>query len=618
MNLMLQNELWTTPLFWVLALLFSAIVLFVRNKIRMDVVALLVMVAFSLSDILTVNEVFAGFSDPNVILIALLFIVGEGIVRTGIAYQVSEWLLKASNNSETKVLILLMLAVATLGSFMSSTGIVAIFIPVVLAICQQMNISPRRLMMPLSVAGLISGMMTLIATAPNLVVNAELIRNTDFRFSFFDFTPVGVVVLIMGILYMLVARRWLNDPNEQTNKDTSQRSMNDLIEEYGLRERTKRLVVKNGSSFIGKNLDELHLRSTYGVNVLAIERWKRFRPVYLGALGVSEIREKDILMIDISDPELDLEEFCSEYYLEMAEIRSQNFSQQAKSVGMAEITLVPESDLLGKNATEIRFRSQFGLNVVGVKRDGEVLDGTLSEISYKVGDLILVVGDWKAIAEAQKNTKDFYILNYPLEMERAVPAASQAPHAVLSILTMVVLMVTGIVPNSIAALIACLMLGYFRCVDGKSAYQSIHWSSLVLIVGMMPFSIALQKTGGVDLAVKLMLEAVGDLGLHAVLMSLFLLCAAVSLFISNTATAILMAPIAITIAHKLQVSPMPFAMIIAVAASAAFMTPVSSPVNTMVLGPGGYKFADFVKVGVPFTFLVMIVSVFLIPLLFPF
>ncbi len=162
------------------------------------------------------------------------------------------------------------------------------------------------------------------------------------------------------------------------------------------------------------------------------------------------------------------------------------------------------------------------------------------------------------------------------------------------------------------------MLGYFRCVDGKSAYESIHWSSLVLIVGMMPFSIALQKTGGVDLAVKLMLDAVGGLGLHAVLMSLFLLCAAVSLFISNTATAILMAPIAITIAHQLQVSPMPFAMIIAVAASAAFMTPVSSPVNTMVLGPGGYKFADFVKVGVPFTLLVMIVSVFLIPLLFPF
>ncbi|GJH42380.1 transporter YfbS [Pasteurella canis] len=618
MDLSLQNELWGSPLFWVLALLLGAIILFVRNKIRMDVVALLVIVAFSLSGILTVNEVLAGFSDPNVILIALLFIVGEGIVRTGIAYQVSEWLLKASNNNETKVLILLMLAVAILGSFMSSTGIVAIFIPVVLVICQQMNISPKRLMMPLSVAGLISGMMTLIATAPNLVVNAELIRNTEFRFKFFDFTPIGLVVLTMGILYMLVARRWLTEPNETTTKDTSRRSMNDLIDEYGLRERTKRLVVKKGSVFIGKTLDELHLRSSYGLNVLAIERWKRFRPSFIAALGTSEVREKDILLMDISDPDLDLEQFCQENQLEMAEIRTQNFSQQAKSIGMAEITLVPDSDCIGKTTAELRFRSQFGLNVVGVKRDGEVLTGNFSEVSYSLGDLILVVGDWKAIEQMQHHTKDFYVLNYPLEIERAVPAASQAPHAVFSILTMVVLMVTGVVPNVIAALIACLMLGYFRCVDGKSAYESIHWSSLVLIVGMMPFSIALQKTGGVDLAVKLMLEAVGGLGLHAVLVSLFLLCAAVSLFISNTATAILMAPIAITIAHQLQVSPMPFAMIIAVAASAAFMTPVSSPVNTMVLGPGGYKFADFVKVGVPFTLLVMVVSVFLIPLLFPF
>lgn len=292
MELSLQAPFWTSSLFWVLLLLFGAIVLFVRNKIRMDVVALLVIVAFALSGILSVNEVLAGFSDPNVILIALLFIVGEGIVRTGIAYQVSEWLLKASKNNETKVLILLMLAVAVLGSFMSSTGIVAIFIPVVLVICQQMNISPKRLMMPLSVAGLISGMMTLIATAPNLVVNAELIRNTDFRFHFFDFTPIGLVVLTMGILYMLVARRWLTDPEEQTKKDTSRRSMNDLIDEYGLRERTKRLVVKKGSPFIGKNLDELHLRSSYGLNVLAIERWKRFRPMFIAALGTSEIREK--------------------------------------------------------------------------------------------------------------------------------------------------------------------------------------------------------------------------------------------------------------------------------------------------------------------------------------
>lgn len=182
-----QIGLLTSPLLWVVIFLLVAIFLFVRNKIRMDVVALLVMLVFSLSGILTTEEVLAGFSDPNIILIALLFIVGEGLVRTGIAYQVSEWLIKVSKNSETKVLVLLMLAVAGLGAFMSSTGIVAIFIPVVLVICRQMNISPKRLMMPLSIAGLISGMMTLIATAPNLVVNSELVRASGERFSFFSF-----------------------------------------------------------------------------------------------------------------------------------------------------------------------------------------------------------------------------------------------------------------------------------------------------------------------------------------------------------------------------------------------------------------------------------------------
>ena len=261
MQTIFTNALWISPLFWTLILLAVAVLLFVRNKVRMDAVALLVMLAFYLSGILTINEIFAGFSDPNIILIALLFIVGEGLVRTGVAYQVSEGILKLSGNSETKVLILLMLAVAGLGAFMSSTGVVAIFIPVVLMICRQMNLSPKRLMMPLSVAGLISGMMTLIATAPNLVVNAELIKDTGTRLRFFDFTPIGLVILSLGIGYMLLIRRWLGANGATENQDNNQRSMAELIDEYGLRDRTKRFVVRTGSPFIGKNLNELHLRS---------------------------------------------------------------------------------------------------------------------------------------------------------------------------------------------------------------------------------------------------------------------------------------------------------------------------------------------------------------------
>ena len=377
-------------------------------------------------------------------------------------------------------------------------------------------------------------------------------------------------------------------------------------------------MVKKGSPLIGKNLDELHLRSKFGLNVLAIERWKRFHPIFIAALGSSDVREKDILLMDSSDPEFNLKAFCQEYHLERAEIRAQFFSEQASSIGMAELILVPDSDCIGKSTEELAFRSKYGLNVVGIKRDGEVLGGHFVETPYKAGDLLLVIGDWKLIQQMRSHSKDFFVLNYPTEITRAVPAQSQAPYALLSILVMVLLMVTRVVPNVVAALIACLMLGYFRCVDSKSAYDSIHWSSLVLIVGMMPFSLALQKTGGVSVIVELMLNLVGGMGKHWILISLFILTAAVGLFISNTATAILIAPIAITMAHQLNLSPMPFAMVVAIAASAAFMTPVSSPVNTMVFGPGGYKFADFIKVGVPFTLLVMLVSVFLIPLLFPF
>ena len=618
MNTIFDHALWVNPLFWTLMLLGAAIILFVHNKIRMDVVALLVMLSFYLSGILSIQEILVGFSDPNIILIALLFIVGESLVRTGIAYHVSDGILKVAGNSEAKVLILLMLSVAGLGAFMSSTGVVAVFIPVVIMICRQMNISPKRLMMPLSVAGLISGMMTLIATAPNLVVNAELVKETHLRFEFFDFTPIGVLILVLGIGYMLIIRRWLSVRNDNSNQETKQSSMSELIDEYGLKDRTKRLVVKSMSPFVGKTLDQLHLRSSYQLNVLAIERWKHFRPSYTMPLGTSEIKAKDILMVNLERSDFNFSLFCQEFHLEPAEIKSQSFDQQARSIGMAELIIVPDSICIGKTTAELQFRTKYGLNVVGIKRDGVVLSDAFNKEKFCSGDLLLVIGDWRLIQAMRDRRKDFLVLNYPKEMERAVPAQRQAPFALLSILVMVLLMVSGVVPNVIAALIACLMLAYFGCIDAKSAYNSIQWPSLILIIGMMPFSTALQKTGGVELAVKWLTQIIDGWGMYPVLIVLFIFCALVGLFISNTATAILMAPIAISLATQLNVSPVPFAMVVAIAASAAFMTPVSSPVNTMVIGPGGYKFADFIKIGVPFTLIVMLVTVFIVPILFPF
>ncbi|EPQ4142864.1 SLC13 family permease [Klebsiella pneumoniae] len=606
-------------LIWVLSLLAIAVVLFATGKVRMDAIALMVIVAFVLSGTLTLNEAFSGFSDPNVILIAALFIIGDGLVRTGVATKMGAWLVSVAGNSETKMLIYLMLTVAGLGAFMSSTGVVAIFIPVVLSVSARMNTSPSRLMMPLSFAGLISGMMTLVATPPNLVVNSELLREGLHGFSFFSVTPIGLVVLILGIVYMLAVRFMLKTDNGDSARDGRKRStFRDLIREYHLTGRARRLAIRPGSPMIGQRLNDLKLRERYCANVIGVERWRRFRRVIVNVNGVSEFRARDVLLIDMSASDVDLRQFCGEQMLEPMVLRGEYFADQALDVGMAEVALIPDSEMIGKTVREIAFRTRFGLNIVGMKRDGKAMDGSVVDEPLQLGDILLVVGNWRQIALLAKRGRDFVVLNMPVEVDDASPAHSQAPHAIFCLVLMVALMLTDEIPNPIAAIIACLLMGKFRCINAESAYKAIHWPSIILIVGMMPFALALQKTGGVDLVVKGLMDVAGGEGPYLMLGCLFMMCAAIGLFISNTATAVLMAPIALAAAKSMGVSPYPFAMVVAMAASAAFMTPVSSPVNTLVLGPGKYSFSDFVKIGVPFTILVMVVCVLLIPVLFPF
>ena len=606
-------------LIWVLSLLAIAVVLFATGKVRMDAIALMVIVAFVLSGTLTLNEAFSGFSDPNVILIAALFIIGDGLVRTGVATKMGAWLVSVAGNSETKMLIYLMLTVAGLGAFMSSTGVVAIFIPVVLSVSARMNTSPSRLMMPLSFAGLISGMMTLVATPPNLVVNSELLREGLHGFSFFSVTPIGLVVLILGIVYMLAVRFMLKTDNGDSARDGRKRStFRDLIREYHLTGRARRLAIRPGSPMIGQRLDDLKLRERYCANVIGVERWRRFRRVIVNVNGVSEFRARDVLLIDMSASDVDLRQFCGEQMLEPMVLRGEYFADQALDVGMAEVALIPDSEMIGKTVREIAFRTRFGLNIVGMKRDGKAMDGSVVDEPLQLGDILLVVGNWRQIALLAKRGRDFVVLNMPVEVDDASPAHSQAPHAIFCLVLMVALMLTDEIPNPIAAIIACLLMGKFRCINAERAYKAIHWPSIILIVGMMPFALALQKTGGVDLVVKGLMDVAGGEGPYLMLGCLFMMCAAIGLFISNTATAVLMAPIALAAAKSMGVSPYPFAMVVAMAASAAFMTPVSSPVNTLVLGPGKYSFSDFVKIGVPFTILVMVVCVLLIPVLFPF
>jgi di/tricarboxylate transporter len=599
----------------VLFLLAAAIVMFAINKPRLDAVALIMLVALPFTGVLSVNEALSGFSDPNIVLIAALFVIGDGLVRTGVAQRLGDWLIAKAGNSEVRLIVLLMVVVCGLGATMSSTAVTAIFIPVALRIAQTTGISPGRLMMPLSSAALISGMMTLVATAPNLVVNSELERHGVEGFRFFSFAPFGVPVLLLGIVYMCFARRWL--PAASDLKKSDRASFADWIDEYKLADRERRLRIMDRSPLAGRTLEELNLRGTSGVNIVAIERSGKFSNETLRPTAKTELRAGDILLIDLSASTGVIEALPKQYLLEPLPLGGAYFSDRTQEIGMAEVIVPPTSELVDKTLVEAEFRTRFGLTAIGLRRgDGAHTKDLLKE-KLRVGDTLLLIGPWKEIERLRGDTGNMVIINLPAETDERLPAPGRALQALICLAIVVVLMVGGIVPNVQAALIGCLLMGALGCIDFTSAYRSIDWKTIVLIVGMLPFSIALERTGGVELAADGLKDLTAGADIRFVLATLFVITALLGMFISNTATAILMAPVALAVAHELNVSPYPFAMIVALAASTAFMTPVSSPVNTLVVAPGRYSFGDFVRVGVPFSIVVLIVCVILVPWLLP-
>jgi len=609
-----------SPLAMVLALLVAAVVMFALNRPRMDVVAVIMMVALPMTGVITMSEALVGLSDPNIVLIAALFVIGEALVRTGVAQRLGDWLTARAGASEAKLIFLLMVIVAGVGSFMSSTGVVAIFIPIVLRIARNARIPAGRLMMPLSMAALISGMMTLVATAPNLVVHSELMRQGHEGFSFFAFTPFGVPILVLAILYMLVARRFLAPGPAPALPERA--ALTGWVADYDLAGREHRLRLRPGSGLVGKRLDALDLRASAGINIIAIERGSRFRRTLIQPRAETLLKAGDILLIDQHGRDgeggFDLDSFAQAYDLITLPVSGRWFTDTAQEIGMAQIIVPPTSRLIGKTVTGARFRSTYDLSVIGMKHGTKpVPEGVIDE-PLRAGDTLLTVGPWRAIRNLTDERRDLILLDLPAESDEAVPARHRAPLAVGVLALVVVLMVWGIVPNVQAALFGCLLLGLFRCIDMAGAYRSIHWQSLTLIVGMLPFSLALQRTGGVEIAAQALLDVLEGASPRLVLAAIFGATAALSLFISNTATAVLMAPVALAVASALGASPYPFAMTVALAASAAFMTPVSSPVNTLVVGPGDYRFSDFLRIGVPFAVICLITSVFLVPLVLPF
>ena len=609
-----------TDLITVLVLLGICMVCFIVNKPRIDIIAVIAIIVLPLIGLVDFKEALSGFADASIMLILLMFIMGEGLVRTGVSYNMGSWILKRSGNSQTRLMIFLMATIAIVGAVMSSTGIVAIFIPIVMSMCGRLRMSPSRFMMPLSFAGLISGMMSLVATPPNVIMSGALVSEGFEGLKFFDVTPIGITVLVAGIIYMLYVRRFLGDTAPIENSQ-DRKNFATYINDYKLSDKIHIFKVLKDSPFVGKELKDIRLPSQYRLNISCIERSARFEKNLINPKGSTVIQPDDLLMVYMIVSPNDMQAFLEEFNLTHMPLQGPYFKDFSREMGLAEIAISPNSELIGATLIDAKFRSEHGLSVVGMRHDATAVGGDITSARLKLGDILLVVGPWKSIQTLKTKIKNFIVFNLPAEFDSAVAAPGKAPFAVLSLAVMLVLMIGNFdfIPHpAMAAFIGCLLMVVFGCLDMDDAYKSINWPTVVLIIGMMPFAIALKKTGGVEIAANFILEALGDMGPRAVLAGLFLLTMLTGLFISNTVTAVLVAPVAISAAKMLEVSPYPFAIGVALAASTAFMTPISSPVNTLVWAPGRYKFTDFMKIGIPFSFIVMLICVILIPILFPF
>ena len=621
----------TTEMWIALAILGGAILFFITEWLRVDVVAIGVMVALTLTGLLTASEAISGFSNPAVLTIASLFIIGGAVLQTGLAGAIGRRILQIAGTQEGRLTVVIMATVALLSGFMSDTGTVAVLLPAIVSLALGAKVSTSRLLIPMSYGALLGGATTLIGTPPNIIVS-DLLREQGLRpFAFFDYTPIGLIMLAAGVGFMLlIGRRIL--PDYQPKQDLQRvETPEELLDLYRLPDNLFRLRVRRGSDLIGRTVAEVNLRQVYNVSILDILRPVEPRPVArfgetrlvlqsTGKASVPPDRETvlktDDILIAQGNPN-DISHAAALLKLGVQPVGQEDGgSLISNEVGVAEVLLPPRSSLVGKTLVETRFGTIFRLTVLGIHRPGVEGNLPLKQTELRFGDSLLVQGPWQNILALRKNRRDFVVIGQPEEMLGA-PTRSKAPVALLILAGMLLVMITNLLPLVTVSMLAALAMILSGCLTIDDAYEAVDWKSIVLVAGMLPMSIALERVGLVNLVAQGLADSLGNFSPIAVLGGLFLLTSIFTQVLSNTATAVLVAPIALVSAQKLGVQPQAFLMSVAIAASMAFASPVASPVNTLVMGAGHYRFNDYIKVGVPLILILMLISLLMLPILWP-
>ncbi|OEF97572.1 hypothetical protein BHF68_03975 [Desulfuribacillus alkaliarsenatis] len=598
----------------VFLILAATIVGFLIPRFRADLVALSSLLALYLTGLLTVPEAFAGFANSVVIMIAALFIVGEGVFQTGLAQKAGTTLLKGTGNSEFRLTIFMMVLVAVLSGFISNTGTVAILLPVVVSLCQQLQIHPSRLLMPLAFASSMGGALTLIGTAPNLIARQSLIDSGFEGLHFFSFTPLGLIFLFTGIAFLwFFGRKRLDKPHEQETGGAEPFNVEELLEQYQAIKYIHPIRVPAENESVGKVIKELQWPSKYDVTVLEVIKSKKRRlPV-----GPSYTIEANDVLIIYADEQA-VARFVEGINLEKLSHNTLD-GHLLEGANLAEVILTPTSRLTNQSLKDISFREKYGLTVLALRHQYEEARRHSYEEKLKYGDALLVYGKWDDIDLLSKEKSDMVVLKNASEPAVEKKKPDKSTIAGLIILGMLVLMVFEVFPVVITVVIAAMIMVLTGCVrHTDQAYRSINWQTVVLIASMLPMATALEKTGGIEFLSETLIGSLGIYGPLAVLAGLYVVTSIFSQFISNTATAVLLFPVAILTAQQMGVSPMPMVMAVAYSASMAFATPVATPPNAMVMAAGKYTFLDFVRVGVPLQITIAIIAVLLIPVFFPF
>ncbi|MEP2705916.1 MAG: SLC13 family permease [Roseibium sp.] len=604
----------TQDMIFVFSLIGVAAVLMASNRVRYDLVALIVVLALILGDILTIGQALSGFGSSVVILVACLLIVGEMLERTGVARFVGDLILKKGGTNETRLLILLMVSAGFLGSVMSSTAVVAIFIPIVLRIAADTGLDKSRLLLPMSYAALISGMLTLIATTPNLVISDELVAQGYQPLGFFSFFPIGVLILIITIGYMLLWGRGLLGSKAAADTKQKRRPTRTAFDLWNAFQ-----IEGDANDFwVGESVSLEEVREITGQGASFVARRRRGknrqRETVLFKDGMELQRDDLILVRGPSELLVQLASRSGFTRRSAVRVRADDWRD---CLGMADLMVHPEASVIGETGPEALSHDLRELEMLGILRDGKpVID--CEKAPLKAGDRILALGPWDELDNLLGQRDDFVLLNYPKEREEAVPQLSKSSLAIGILAGMVLLSALNIVPVTVAVLLAAIAAVLFRTMSPDEAYKSVSLSTLVLIAGMLPLANALEITGGSALIVEQLLEIVGQSDPRIMMGALFVLTAALGLVLSNTASAVLVAPIAITAAEALQISPYPMVISVLIAASAAFSTPIFTPVVTLVVTPGNYVFGDFLKLGVPLTVIVGLVTILVTPFFFPY